>query len=78
MSSVLWNDILDVHCTDRVTFAAYRCIEEDNFTVNYKRCLILLMDFFFLYDFFFCLPELFESEFIPIYLSNFYHTFGQL
>ena len=39
-SSVRWKDILDVHCTDRVTVAAYRCIEEDNFTVNCKRCLI--------------------------------------
>ena len=29
-----------MHCTDRVTVAAYRCIEEDNFTVNCKRCLI--------------------------------------
>ena len=28
-----------MHCTDRVTVAAYRCIEEDNFTVNCKRCL---------------------------------------
>ena len=28
------------HYTDRVTVAAYRCIEEDNFTVNCKRCLI--------------------------------------
>ena len=32
--------LIDVHCTDRVTVAAYRCIEEDNFTVNCKRCLI--------------------------------------
>ena len=39
LSSVRWKDILDVHCTDRVTVAAYRCIE-DNFTVNCKRCLI--------------------------------------
>ena len=33
-------DILDVHCTDRVTVAAYRCVEVDNYTVNCKRCLI--------------------------------------
>ena len=39
LSSVRWKDILDVHCTDRVTVAAYRCIE-DNFTANCKRCLI--------------------------------------
>ena len=31
LSSVHWKDILDVHCTGRVTVAAYRCIEEDNF-----------------------------------------------
>ena len=35
LSSVRWKDILDVHCTDRVTVASYRC-----FTVNCKRCLI--------------------------------------
>ena len=40
LSSVQWKDILDVHCTDRVTVAVYRCIEEDNFTVNCKRCRI--------------------------------------
>ena len=40
LSSVRWKAILYVHCTDRVTVAAYRCIEEDNFTVNCKRCLI--------------------------------------
>ena len=40
LSSVRWKDILDVHYTDRVTVAAYRCIEEYNFTVNCKRCLI--------------------------------------
>ena len=28
---VHWKDILDVHCTDRVTLATYRCNEEDNF-----------------------------------------------
>ena len=39
LSSVCWKDIFDVHCTDRVTVAAYRCIEEDNCTVNCKRCL---------------------------------------
>ena len=33
-------DILDVRCTDRVTVAAYRCVEVDNYTVNCKRCLI--------------------------------------
>ena len=31
LSSVHWKDILDLHCTGRVTVAAYRCIEEDNF-----------------------------------------------
>ena len=40
LSSVRWKDILDVHNTDRVTVAAYGCIEEDNSTVNCKRCLI--------------------------------------
>ena len=40
LSSVRWKYIRDVHCTDRVTVAAYRCIEEDNFIVNCKRCLI--------------------------------------
>ena len=40
LSSVHWKDILDVHSTDRVTVAAYRCIEEDNGTVNCKSCLI--------------------------------------
>ena len=28
---VRWKDILDVHCTDRVTIATYRCIKEDDF-----------------------------------------------
>ena len=40
LSSVRWKDILDMHCTDRATVAAYRCIEADNFIVNCKRCLI--------------------------------------
>ena len=40
LSSVHWKDILDVYCTDCATVAAYRRIEEDNFTVNCKRCLI--------------------------------------
>ena len=40
LSSVRRKDILDVHCTDRVTVAAYRCIEKDNCTVNCERCLI--------------------------------------
>ena len=31
LSSVRWKDISHVHFTDRVTLAAYRCIEEDNF-----------------------------------------------
>ena len=31
LSSVRWKDILDMHCTDRVTPAAYRYIEEDDF-----------------------------------------------
>ena len=40
LSSACWKDILDVHFTDRVTIAAYRCIGEDNFTVNCKHWLI--------------------------------------
>ena len=31
MSSVRYKDILDVHCRDRPTLAAYCCIEENNF-----------------------------------------------
>ena len=26
-----WKNIFHVHCTDRVTVAAYRCIEKDKF-----------------------------------------------
>ena len=40
LSSVHWKDILDVHCTDHVTLAVYRCIEEDNFDCKFQVCLI--------------------------------------
>ena len=33
LPSVRLKDIPDVHCTDRITVAAYGCIEEDNFTL---------------------------------------------
>ena len=45
LSSVRWKDILDVHCTDRVTLAAYRCIEEDNFDCKLQALPDLLIAF---------------------------------
>ena len=42
LNSVLWKEILDVHCTDRVTLAAYRCIEEDNFDCKLKTLPLLI------------------------------------
>ena len=53
LSSFRWKDILYVHCTDRVTVAAYRCIEEGNCTAELsKRCLIF--------------PSLFEASAVGV------------
>ena len=45
LSLVRWKDILDVHCIDRVTLAAYRCIEEDNFDCKLQALPDLLIAF---------------------------------
>ena len=42
---VRWKDVLDMHCTDRVTLAAYRCIEEDNFVFKLQALPDLLVPF---------------------------------
>ena len=45
LSSVHWKDTLDVHGTDRVSLAAYRCIEEDNFDCKLQALPDLLIGF---------------------------------
>ena len=45
LSSVHWKDSLGVHCTDRVSLAAYRCIEEDNFDCKLQALPDLLIAF---------------------------------
>ena len=45
LSSVRWKGIPDAHCTDRVTLATYRCIEEDNFDFGLQALPDLLVAF---------------------------------